>query len=374
MFRIFPLLLLSALLLVFPVVAQQGIDFDPDLTDIWQYVDRQPDDLGVVCLPLWNPSQGFSYNTTEVFPLASAGKLVVLIEYARQLDSGAIPLSEVVGLEQLERYNMPRTNSNAHERFLASYPDDKPITQVSLWDVATRGMMQYSSNAATDYLLGRLGPVDWAALYAELGVGSTDAPHPLGLIPLMMGNHETGPPTLEMMESVDFRANAQDQLAQFWFDPDWRQAEIDYRAQRRRGFPSWDVQTEVLETTMSSTARDLTTLMLVVYDDGGPLNANVKSLVRTGMRWLNNGDIDATYREYGSKLGYYSGGVQTLVTYGEPINGSPVITVILMREIERWDFYDMLRADVIGDMAHWMILNQCAGLPERLTVVTAEGS
>lgn len=369
MFRLFPLVFV--LLATLPVLALQGIDRNPDLTDIWQHVDRQPDDLAVVCLPLRNPSRGFSYNTTEPFPLASVGKLVVLIEYARQLDSGLIPLGEVVGLAQLERYNMPRTNSNAHERFLASYPDD--ITQISLWDVATRGMMQYSSNAATDYLLGQLGPVDWAALYEELGVGNTGEPHPLGLIPLMMGNHETGPPTLAAMAAPGFRANAEEQLVRFWFDADWRAAETAYRSQRRRGFPSWQVQARVLETTMTSTARDLTTLMLVVYDDGGPLNPNVKSLVRTGMRWLNNDDIDATYREYGSKLGYYSGGVQTLITYGAPGDGDPVISVILMRELPRRQFYDMLRADVIGDMAHWLILNQCAGLPERLAVVTAAG-
>ena len=53
--------------------------------------------------------------------------------------------------------------------------------------------------------------------------------------------------------------------------------------------------------------------MVAVYDSDGPLPDSIKFIVRTGLRWRESAFIDANYIEFGSKLGFYSCGVLTLV-------------------------------------------------------------
>jgi hypothetical protein len=72
------------------------------------------------------------------------------------------------------------------------------------------------------------------------------------------------------------------------------------------------------------------------------------------------------YMEYGSKLGFYSGGVIALVAYGHPYNGNPVISVAFLRNIPRRVYNEMLQQDSIGELAHWMNLNECTGLLDAM--------
>ena len=66
------------------------------------------------------------YNSTEPFPLASVSKLLIFIEYARQVAAGVIPTDEMVPIETLNLYDVPRSNAGAHQQFLAEYPLTSP--------------------------------------------------------------------------------------------------------------------------------------------------------------------------------------------------------------------------------------------------------
>lgn len=345
-----------------PVTAQEnGFDPNADLSVLWAQVQREPENIGLACIPVNNPGVGVYHNIDTAFPLASVGKVLVFIAYLDMLEQGRIPLGETVTVNALDRFDLPRTNANAHERFLNNYPEG--TQQISLFDVATEGMLQYSSNAATDYLLQRLGDYNWGTLYNRLGLTNTRAPHPLMLIPLMMGNHDTGQPTMSDIQNPALFVESQLLYSQYLRDPQWREAEIDYRNQRRRGFPPWSIQSAVLhEHTMTGTVRDFATLMLRIYSPGGTLNEDTKKAIRYALRWRDYQDIDAAYIEYGSKLGFYSGGTQTLVAYGDPVDGEPVIAVIFLRKLSRPTYFSLLRSDSIQNLAHWMITNKCAGI------------
>lgn len=337
---------------------------------LWEQADAQPADFGIACLPLDQPENLFLYNAYVPFPLASVSKILIFIEYTQRLESGRISLDEQVNTSRLDLYNLPRTDRGAHDRFMAIYPDG--TTTISLWDLAATGMMQYSSNAASDYLLDRMSPVDWAALYDQLGLTDTTYPHSLTMIPLLMNNHETGKATLDGVADLT-TAQGERYLDLYVQNGEWRQAEIAYRSGRGSQFPDWDVQAAILaQQTATGTVADWLKVMEAIYgpDEDSALSYAVKAMTRAALRWHENDDINNTYAEYGSKLGFYSGGTLALVAYGYPFGGSPVISVAFFRDIPRRTYNQMLREDSVGDLAHWLNFNDCTGLAETIQAIS----
>jgi beta-lactamase class A len=351
------------------------VDLPDEVALLWRQVMAQPKDFSVACMPLRSTGQTVIFGT-DVFPLASVSKLLVFIEYAIRVDAGDIPLDEMVRVDDLERYNLPRTDRGAHDRFLQTYPEG--TTVLPLWDVATEGMIQYSSNAAADYLLDRLAPVDWSALYATLQLYDTSEPNSLTMIPLLMNNHEAGRAT---EEDVDGMSTEQGEayLDQYVNNAVWRQEEIAYRSQRvqfDRGsssWPPWDVQGQILQQhTATGSVNDFRNVMTAIYSNDSPLSLNVQYMTRTALRWNDDSFINATYTEYGSKLGFYSGGVLALVAYGQPIAADPVISVIFLRNIPQDAYRTLLAEDSIGHFAHWLNFTACGHLDELLNALVQQ--
>jgi len=364
--RLFFLLIASSLILIPALSAQESISIPEDIKMLWEQAVAQPDDFGVACMPLMQQSKTVLYNAAH-FPLASVSKLLIFIEYATRVDNGTIPLDETVSVATLDQYNLPRTDRGAHDRFIARYPAG--ITSLPLWDVATEGMMQYSSNAASDYVLHRLSPVDWAALYQKLGVYDATPPTPLTMIPLLMNNHVDGRATHETLAKLSISLG-ESYLDHYIQDGAWRQSEIVYRSGQVGGsgrpgslWPSWDIQSAILQQdTATASVNDFRNVMNAIYGSSSLLTTNVQYIVRTGMKWESSDFVNANYVEYGAKLGFYSGGTLTLVAYGDPIHGDPIISVTFFRNIPQRVYRQLLDDDSIGNFAHWMNFNACEGL------------
>ncbi|HLR79249.1 MAG TPA: serine hydrolase, partial [Bacillota bacterium] len=96
--------------------------------------------------------------SSEMMPLASTVKIVIAIEYAFQVYEGKIDNHEPIHLRDLETYYLPKLDGGAHEAWL-HYAKEKKLVQkemVTLREVA-RGMIAFSSNANTEFLMQRLG-------------------------------------------------------------------------------------------------------------------------------------------------------------------------------------------------------------------------
>jgi hypothetical protein len=351
------------------------VDLPEEVGLLWGQVMAQPEDFSVACMPVRSTGQTVMFGT-DVFPLASVSKLLTFLEYAIRVDAGDIPLDEMVRVEDLERYNLPRTDRGAHDRFMQTYPEG--TTVLPLWDVATEGMIQYSSNAAADYLLDRLAPVDWTALYATLQLYDTSEPNSLTMIPLLMNNHETGRATDDDVDGLSAQ-QGEAYLDLYVNNAVWRQEEIAYRSQRvqvDRGsssWPAWDVQGQILQQhTATGSVNDFRNVMNAIYNANSPLSPNVQYMTRTALRWNDDSFINATYVEYGSKLGFYSGGVLALVAYGEPIGAEPVISVTFLRNIPQGAYRTLLGADAIGHFAHWLHFTACGQLDDLLNALVQQ--
>ena len=97
-------------------------------------------------------------NEHKKMPLASTVKILVAIEFAKQVAAGVLSENSMVALSELNKYYIPLTDGGAHEGWL-SYEkklDHIQNDSISLLNVA-RGMILFSSNANTEYLMDLLG-------------------------------------------------------------------------------------------------------------------------------------------------------------------------------------------------------------------------
>lgn len=99
-----------------------------------------------------------SLNENKLMPLASTVKIMVAIEFAQQSAHDLINENSYIPLSELDRYYIPGTDGGAHNAWLEYAKNNKELKdgKVKLVDVA-RGMIIFSSNANTEYLMDLLG-------------------------------------------------------------------------------------------------------------------------------------------------------------------------------------------------------------------------
>lgn len=97
-------------------------------------------------------------NEDKMMPLASTVKILVAIEFAKQVAKNTIDITEMVPLSELDRYYIPNTDGDAHLNWVAYEKNKRHIIKdsVQLFDIA-RGMIMFSSNANTEFLMELLG-------------------------------------------------------------------------------------------------------------------------------------------------------------------------------------------------------------------------
>lgn len=101
---------------------------------------------------------GASLNENKLMPLASTVKIMVAIEFAKQAAADVFDENNYVAVSDLNKYYVPNTDGDAHPNWLHYELQKGNIVNdsVKLIDVA-RGMMMFSSNANTEFLMDLLG-------------------------------------------------------------------------------------------------------------------------------------------------------------------------------------------------------------------------
>ncbi len=97
-------------------------------------------------------------NEYKLMPLASTFKIMVAVEFAKQASSDVINKNSYVSLRELDKYYLKGTDGGAHPAWLDYEKKNKHNKgdSIKLIDVA-RGMIMFSSNANTEYLMDLLG-------------------------------------------------------------------------------------------------------------------------------------------------------------------------------------------------------------------------
>lgn len=119
------------------------------------------------------------YYSNKLMHLASTSKIIVAITYAKQAAEGKINPKQRIPLSELDKYYIPNLDGGAQKNWL-QYTKDKKLVQngtVSLEEVA-KGMIVFSSNANTEYLMERLTLGKINQTVKELGLKKHEPVYP----------------------------------------------------------------------------------------------------------------------------------------------------------------------------------------------------
>lgn len=97
-------------------------------------------------------------NENKLMPLASTVKILVAVEFAKQVAAKIIDQETYIPLKELDKYYLPNTDGGAHSEWL-TYEQGRgniKTDSVKLVNIA-RGMIMFSSNANTEFLMDLLG-------------------------------------------------------------------------------------------------------------------------------------------------------------------------------------------------------------------------
>jgi D-alanyl-D-alanine carboxypeptidase len=149
--------------------------------DLLDYILAHPHDVSLVAYEISSSDQEIYYNSDVKRPLASTIKILILAEYACQLEKGILSDDELVNLDYIDIYYLPGTDGKAHETAILESRKKKYINtanQIKLRHVVWM-MIRHSDNAATDYLIQRLGRGNLDNLITRLNIKNQDAPLPI---------------------------------------------------------------------------------------------------------------------------------------------------------------------------------------------------
>lgn len=97
-------------------------------------------------------------NENKLMPLASTVKIILALEYANQLSKNTLSKNEFIDLNELNKFYLPNTDAGAHNSWLKELEHKKLIRNNSVaLDEIVKGMIKFSSNANSEYLIGKFG-------------------------------------------------------------------------------------------------------------------------------------------------------------------------------------------------------------------------
>ncbi|MDG5472142.1 serine hydrolase [Jeotgalibacillus sp. ET6] len=139
-----------------------------------RYAKKRRADKDVSLLIRRNKQELISINHETSLPLASTVKIILVIEFARQVSIGKIDENERVPKEELLKFYLEKTDGGAHEEWMKEFTKE----DYSLKEIAI-GMAAYSSNANTDFLLNYLGIEEVNQLLESLNLHHHSRIYPL---------------------------------------------------------------------------------------------------------------------------------------------------------------------------------------------------
>lgn len=123
-----------------------------DKYDLLTYLKKHKDKMSITIKE--NGIDTLAINSNQKFPLASTLKIIIAFNFVKAITNDRFSITEKVELDDISKYYIENTDGGAHPNWKKSigYPKE-----VSLFEVA-KGMMQFSCNACTDFLIDKIGP------------------------------------------------------------------------------------------------------------------------------------------------------------------------------------------------------------------------
>lgn len=159
---------------------RQWVEKTYSLKGLTEYIGENPEHVSIVSYDIAQPDSGIYYRTDEPRVMGTTSNLLLLIEYARQVENGQLFPGETVPLDTLSHFGVPEIENAEHRDALDAFEERGLLLengQVHLDDLV-QIMVEYNDLRMADYLYFRLGVRKIDQLIPHLELQHTEMPLP----------------------------------------------------------------------------------------------------------------------------------------------------------------------------------------------------
>lgn len=126
-------------------------DLKKDKYDLLHYLIKHHETISITMNE--NNIETLAINKQQPYPLASTLKLVIAYQFVEAITAKKFLLTDTIKMSELDILYIPNTDGGAHPNWKQSIGDKEEVTFLEV----AQGMMQFSSNVCTDFLLEKIG-------------------------------------------------------------------------------------------------------------------------------------------------------------------------------------------------------------------------
>lgn len=159
--------------------------------DLLSYIADHPESVSLVAYDVGAEAEGIHYRADVPRPLVSVPRLMLLAEYARQVEGEQLDPRRRVPLDTLDLYALPGAGAERHRQAEAHWRDQGYLdadSTVALRHVI-RAIAQFGDRAAADWFIMQLGRDRVDVLPTQFGLEGSEPPRPASGMHLSWNHH-----------------------------------------------------------------------------------------------------------------------------------------------------------------------------------------
>lgn len=321
------MMLLTYYLNILSMIAVMTSTFRGQAAYVISFLRKHPDKASLYIIE--DNETILDYGGQEIRPLASMLKVIIAITYAKQAVFKEVNKNEKIKLSELDTYYYAGTDGGMHLQWLQTLGNR---TEVTLHEVA-QGMMTFSSNANTEFLLKKLQLKEINKTIDELELTDHDDITPLVAPLYLLNEKQKDVRFMEKVKEKDFYDKAVMQVYE-----QLMHGEIDLK---KSPFNlSLSKQKIWSDNLPKSSARTYAHIYQAILNDHFSKRQN--EILHDLLEWpmLLSKKNEENFKHLGSKGGstafVYNNGI-----YSETKTGKQIISVIMTEELSWWQWINL---------------------------------
>lgn len=319
----------------------EQIRYPDDLVD---YLEAHPEQGSLVAYDVGEKEDGIFYGAATSRPLTGTPHLILLAEYARQVESGMIDPNRAVPPHEIDAYALPGAGRSRHRQVRERYIQNGHVqadSTVPLRQIA-RGAFRNDDPAAADWLMAHLGPSTLRRAATSFGFPNSDPPLPQsGLHLFWNANSPSEGPSRRSRDQLVERVY--DQMGRLTEESGFRRTQRDRLARRGSGLSLRDQRTFAHRTAPRGTAAEYAPFLQRVATsslDRPPVAQRMQTYLE---RSAEADSLDLSVRTVGSMGGATPGLISVAGYARRDGNAPPRVVVLFLEELPMAVFYHLLQ-------------------------------
>lgn len=321
---------------------QEWVSKTQSLKGLTEYIGAQPERVSIASLALNNPDSSILYNEHAPRSMGRLSNVFLLIEYARQVESGTLDSEEQVPLSEIDRHQLPYMDASNHDNAISTMRDRDKVTSENTIALADIVRMSISLNdlAASDYLFKRFGIDRMETLMNRLELEETELPLPFSglyitLNPNIHGSsYQVWMDSLSSMSRTSFDSMVVATSDKFLSDDVFRDRVLkQFQNDEGMGI-SFTQFRDILKFFPKTTAYEMASLMEQLQQEV-LISESVSKIVKKFMSWpMEISRLQNDFKNYGaiydSRMGLVNGIDYGTSTYSD----EPFAQAVLFDELQ----------------------------------------